>query len=293
MTLELMDLVPDIIFKLLREYLTMEDKFKSLMDMPEFRPYLQQRAAWITSCPYVSLPFLDLMRTIPRGWYVHRKNSSHRLWLLVDPNHMILSFHHFYLDRFLFQQPTSICTFRSPFEKMPSLFRAFMKDYVFLPHMKRSLYDLKHYGLLILQSEDPCKIRFHDGEEYTFTYYQPIRMKDTSGVYHFKVMLMDDHTLRVECLLTTGHCLCEQRRVELLPVCWQVEKSGHQLKTTVNTCIQVAGVQRFQMVDTDEMQGTMTYFLADPHPDMQVEVKGAHNKRQSFLNKEERVKKLN
>lgn len=285
MALQLMNLIPDILFKLLREYLSFEDKLESLMDLQEFRPYLEQRSAWITCCPYLSLPFLDLIRTMPRGWYVHRDNWSHRLWLQLDPYRMTLSFHHFLLDTglSLSQCPTFTDTCLSPLNWMLPLFRAFLEDYVFLPHMKLSLYYLKHYGLVMIQSDypdrDQCKIRFYDWEEYIFSFYQPIRMKDASGVYHFNVMLTDDYTLRVECLLTAGHCHCEQRRVELLPVSWQVDETGYRLKTTENTCVPVAGVQVFQMADTHQVQSKMTYFLSHPYPDMQVEVRGAFNQR--------------
>lgn len=283
--MSLMKLGPDFLFKVLREYLSFEDKLDRLLPILEFRPYLAHRSAWITSCPYVSLPFLDWLRTLTRGWYVHRDNWSHRLLLGRDPRRMTLSLHHFLLDYGLplSPVPTSTHPFESPWEGMPDLLEAFLEDYVFLPHLPLSLYTLKPYGLIMVQYDYPdrdhCKMRFYNWEEYIFSYYQPTRMKDAAGVDHFKVLLTDDHTLRVECLLKAQGCLCDQRTTELHPVSWDVDETGQYLKTSEGSLVSVAGVETFGMKNRQTLQGTMTYFTPSPYPDMQVEVRGVYNQR--------------
>lgn len=250
--LQLFDLYPDILFKLLREYLSFDDKLRTLWDMPEFRPYLEDREAWITSS-YLSVPFLDWIRTLKLGWYIHKDNWSHRFQLQLDPHHLTVSLRHFILDYGLnfCESPQQVVTGQKSLECIQQLFRVFLKDYEYISDMSLCTYHLKPYGLLMVQydwqSGDRSKLRFYDWEECNLSFYSPVIMKDITGENHFKLMLTCNRTLTVECVLTTGLCLCEQRVLNLLPITWEMEPSG--LRGIDGAIIPEAACQTLRMVN--------------------------------------------
>lgn len=97
--LHLLDMHPDLIFYLLRNYIPLEDKVGSLWTIPEFRPYLEDRAAWRTTSKHVSIPFLIWLQSLQSGWwYLESPFWYYQIFLKVDFYAMTLSVHHYILE---------------------------------------------------------------------------------------------------------------------------------------------------------------------------------------------------
>lgn len=286
---QLLDLYPDILLTILKEYVPFEDKLRTLWGMPEFRPYLEDCAAWMTSMSNISVPFLDWIRTLKPGWYIHTDNWSHRFLIRLDPHAMTFSLHHFFLDSGLqvTQSPAHTDTCRNTLDRIQELFKAFLDDYVFISDIDLCIYHLKPYGLLMVQYDwdwhDRSKMRFYDWEECILDFYTPQIMKDESGEKHFKVLLGCQRTLTVECLLPTGQCLCENRITNLLPVSWQADEEGRLLKGIDGAQIPMAACETFQWeVEYESVKSDMNYHLKTPYPDIQVESRGSFNESLGF-----------
>lgn len=277
----LLDLHADILFKLVRDYISFEDKLCILWNMPEFRPYLEDRAAWITSTLNISVPFLDWIQTMKSGWYIHAQNWSHVFLLKMNPYPMTFSLHHFIIDKDLAYLTLSTqATNQITFQEMKSLFTAFLEDFIFMPTLGLPTYHLKDSQLLIVPHGQSCQspMRFYDWDDslYELPFYEPRSMKDGSGRKHFKVALTFQRKLVVECLLAKGQCFCEKPIITLLPFC-QGNSQREQLKVLNGETIPLAACQTFQAVDETSIQGQMLYFLKNVNF-MQVEVTGAMNK---------------
>lgn len=278
-SLQLLDLLPEILFKLLREYVSFQEKLYTLWEIPEFHPYLQDADAWITSSKIISFPFLNWIRTVKLGWYIHRENRSHRLLLQLDPLSMTLSLHHFFMDYHLSFSPSPkrVMTCQKTLDRMQSLFQAYLEDYVFIPTMDMCTFHLKPDGRLLIEDdwekEDQNKMRFYDWEECFLSFYAPIIMQDVAGKNHFKVLLTYDRTLTVECLFPPGKCRCKKRILHLLPISWQVKED--RLKGIDGALIPKVACHTLQGVDKAQVHSEMKYYLSTLYSDIVIETGGA------------------
>lgn len=171
--IQLFDLCSEILHKILREYLSSKDKLRILWTMTEFRPFLENRGAWIVSVPKFSVSFLDLIHTMKPGRYCHKKNKSQSFLLKLDPEHMRFYILHFIeticfpetRSIFFTQTPKHARTYRIFFERMKIVFKFFLKDYDFVSE------DTEKF--LLYASEDPFTL---------FSSCQTIQLKDEECV---------------------------------------------------------------------------------------------------------------
>lgn len=112
MTLQLLDLHPDILFKILRDYVPLDVKLRTLWKIPEFRPLLEHRGSYLDSPVPFSLNYLKILRGLRSGCYFEFSNFNYRVFLRIDEATLRISLFHFYLNtRREDYRPNSSCSF--------------------------------------------------------------------------------------------------------------------------------------------------------------------------------------
>lgn len=263
----LLDLYPDVLFLLFREFLSVEDKLDTLMDMPEFRAFLEDRRAWRTASPHFSIPFIRWMRTLKPGWYLSYGHRCSRFFLTVDYYRLSFTLYFYLLDQGLdaLASPTR-SERRMIFPGLKRVWTAFLKNYDYGPSLNAPMYHLQGHTLVraLPFSPNPRLLYFYDWDNaaYDLPFFEPRRMHDERGRPHYKVTLTYHRTLVVECLLRRGECLCEKPIISLLPY-WPAEDPGDLLTLINGATVPLAGSQTFQFVGDNHIKGTTTYYI--PH----------------------------
>lgn len=219
--IQLLDLHPDILLKIFREFIPLKDKLHTLFEMPEFRPLLQYRGSYLASSAPFSCDYLEFLRAIRPGWYVSRQYWPHHVYLRIEESTLRVSLLHFLLhdQRSRFEPNARFGTFRLPIHLMVQKIKSYMDRFYAVEDRNMLTYFLKGYGFIMVDHTESPKVRMYEGTEYMIEKNVPLialdRLRD---IYHFKVMWTGDEKLIVECRQNADFlCRCEETRVELSP----------------------------------------------------------------------------
>lgn len=238
--MNLLDLHPDVLFKLFRDYIPLRDKLHVLFDMKEFRPYLESRYAYLDRPLPFSTDYLSLLRHVRPGWYTGCTNWNHRFRLVIEARTLRFSLYHFILEGF--EGKHRLNARYSLFDNSLNDTQTFLKDYFFnfchAEERRLLYYHLEGYGFIAIDFTRPDtrrhRMRFYNGKFCTIRVNEAYEMLDCSLFpvkTHFKVLLKPAQLLVVECMLTTRHvrvCRCMKVQ-ELFPIAFDDsnDASGH------------------------------------------------------------------
>lgn len=138
--IKLLDLHPDLLLKLLRDFIFLEDKLHTLLKMPEFRNLLKYRASYLDPSAPFSFEYIRLLRHIRPGWYMARNN-----WSRINETTWNFSLHHFLLE-FAPNMYRSIvrCDFYyGSIDHMVRKLDKFLTDYYYMEDLNVLTYHLK------------------------------------------------------------------------------------------------------------------------------------------------------
>lgn len=224
--------------------------------MPEFRPLLKDRDTWLASSGYFSFQFIEFLQRIKPGWYLNTHNWSHRFYLKIDEESLNVSLHHFLVDcsRGRYEPSASCDFFRASLEHTERLFMNFLEDYKFLRDEDMSTYYLKPYGIIMIDhvtSDNFHTLRFYNWAEYSLQINKSKLLKNPKSVSnsscHFRVTLISQRQLVVECLFRGTRCVCEKRIQILSPFKWETKDHYNTLSWSGGDPIPMAAHDRFEL----------------------------------------------
>lgn len=281
--IQLLDLHPDILIKIFREYVPLQDKLHTLLKMPEFRDLLKHRSCYLSSAAPFSFHYIHFLRSIRPGWYMARSNWSHRFFLEIEETTLHISLRHFLLEGFEDQyKPNSRYTSaQGSLDRMQRNFDDFLRDYQYMEDLDMLTYHLKNYGFIMIDFASHSilkKMRFYNWREGTLVLNRKQQVYD-SLFNHFFVTLTSEKKLIVECRYGALICPCEERVQELHPFRFGFTKDCTALTWNENEKIPLITHQNFALAqDARSVKATMIYHVSHPFYDtLQVDVAAKNN----------------
>lgn len=253
--LQLLDLHPDVLFKIFRDFVPLEDKLHLLLDMPEFRALLMHRASYLaTSAPF-SLGYILFLGTLRSGWYASRKHWGQRMYLQVEETTLHISLFNFILYEYWPKyKPNARCAYHcvSIFRTAGNLHR-YLRNFECMEDMNLLTYHIPGYGFFSIDhaSSGPENMMFCDGSKHTIERDRLLFMCDKHhdylGVSHFQILLTSDKKVVVQCIAPIGLCHCLRRVHELSPFTFGVKEGYKYLTWNGGRSIPLAGNQKFML----------------------------------------------
>lgn len=288
--MQLLDLHPDILFKIFREFVPLQDKLQTLIRMPEFHDLLKYRGCYLLSAAPFSFEYIRLLRSIRPGWYMARNNWTHRFFLQIEETTLHISLHHFLLEGFesLYKPNSRWNASHGSLDHMERNFGNFLNDYQCMEDLDMLTYHLKNYGFIMIDHAfHPYrkKMRFYDWTERIITVNQKQQLYDRYKIFsHFCVTLTPEKKLIVECIYSALICPCEQRFQELSPFTFGVAEDCKALTWNEDKKIPLAAHQNFKLAqDGHHVEAAMIYHVNYPFQDtLQVNVE---DKKNEYLKK--------
>lgn len=109
--LQLLDLPAEILFLIFR-HVPLKDKLHILFKIPEFRPFLEDRASYLDIFAPFSLKYIEILRRLRPGWYFSRASGFKRFYLMINETTLHITKIDFYIDGSLtYSQPGSSAKF--------------------------------------------------------------------------------------------------------------------------------------------------------------------------------------
>lgn len=221
----------EILFKIFRD-VPLHNKINLLWDMPEIKHILQDRGAYLNSPHPFSIEYLELLRSIRPGWYVHCTNSHYRVCVQINERTLQITFFHFgllYLGKD-YKLNARYGEGSLSIDNIKQYVRGLLQKFDALEEIEHFLYHLKGYGVIVVENTTyPPKIHMYEGSKYNLERHVPRTVLDP----HFEVMWTCDAKLIVECKLTEQHvCRCEELRYQLSPC--TVETTPEFTQLTLN-----------------------------------------------------------
>lgn len=150
--LQLLDLPVEILFFILR-HVPLKDKLHTLSKMPEFRPFLKDRASYLDSSAPFSLKYINLLCRLQPGWYSNWRNAFNRFYLMIDETTLHVTWIEFKLvDILKRHQPNSTVQFYwHTLENFKMWFKVYIRDFEYFEDQENLLtYHLEGYGFIVL-----------------------------------------------------------------------------------------------------------------------------------------------
>lgn len=232
-SIQLLDLHPDILLKIFRDFIPLKDKLNTLLKIPEFRPLLEYRGSYLTSSGPFSFDYIQFLSRIRSGWYFYRENWIFRFYLRIDETTLHISLFHFCLGICRsHQKPNSQCGYKcESIKHMENFLDEYLNDYHYIEDGNLLTYYLKNYGFIMVyrtHNDHQQKMRFYDGTECMIDINQPCILLNYSEFFlspgHFEVLWTPEKKLVVYCIHARNRCYCEKRIQVLSPITFEVTK---------------------------------------------------------------------
>lgn len=190
--LHFLNLPRDILFHIFKNYVPFKDKLYILSQIPEFQPFLLDRAAYQTPPVPFSPQYINLLSRLRSGWYFYRENWLHRLYLRIDETSWHISCFNFLLkcDVTRPDVPYKSCGFYSgSIDHAMKTMDKYFKKFCYMEDEALLTYYMEHEGFLII-FPTRSKILFFDKKEYTIEKNRPLFLSKFEILWNFEDKLV-------------------------------------------------------------------------------------------------------
>lgn len=195
--------------------------------MSKFRPLLENRICYPTATDPFSPEYLDLLSRLRPGWYFHRENWLHRLYLQIDETDWHISCFNFILDWEMRNCDMNNCDFYKSctiFNKsIDNAIKAMDDHFQNFCHMEDEAlltYYLENYGFIIV-SPTRSKMLLFDEREHAIEKNRPLFVEIYKNSPHLEVLWNPEDKLVVTCHFPAETCFCAEKNQELSPIPYQ------------------------------------------------------------------------
>lgn len=266
--LQLLKLHADILFLIFKK-VPLEDKLHTLLKMPEFRPFMKNRASYLSSSAPFSLKYLKFLRKLRPGWYFDPKSGFHRMYLQINETTLHFSKFHFDLWNYRdFHRPNSHVSFHR--ESIESARNDFADGFRDLVHFSDDLltFHMKGMGFIIVhyRSRSPWQVIYlSNTRKYMMRIDKPIvltRYLPPHGLCNFEATLTRDKKLIVQCVdVQKRQCHVQ----ELNPITFEITKDYQYLTWDGGDRIPLMLCSDYRLEVDGYLEGFRIYHHKHPH----------------------------